>query len=116
MLENSSWAEALLALSHLTGDERHSDRAAHALKIFESVVPGKSYLGGHASRRMEEDEEALFLPAGAAWGRAQGPADPRAGAPGPGRRPVQFGLSPTAPVGVAGLRSPPDRPAFGFGA
>ncbi len=71
VLENSSWAEALLALSHLTGDEAHSDRAAHALKIFESVVPGKSYLGAHASRRMEEDEEALFLPAGAAWGRAR---------------------------------------------
>ncbi len=71
VLENSSWAEALLALSHLTGDEGHTDRAAHALKIFESVVPGKSYLGGHASRRMEEDEEALFLPAGAAWGRAR---------------------------------------------
>ena len=71
VLENSSWAEALLALSHLTGDEGHTDRAAHALKIFESVVPGKSYLGGHESRRMEEDEEALFLPAGAAWGRAR---------------------------------------------
>ena len=70
VLENSSWAEALLALSHLTGDEGHSDRAARTLKIFESVVPGKSYLGSHASRRMEEDEEALFLPAGAAWGRA----------------------------------------------
>ena len=41
------------------------------MRIFESVVPGKSYLAGHLSRRMEEDEEALFLPAGAAWGRAQ---------------------------------------------
>ena len=71
VLENSSWAEALLALSHLTGDEGHSGRASQALKIFESVVPGKSYLGAHASRRMEEDEEALFLPAGAAWGRAR---------------------------------------------
>ena len=71
VLENSSWAEALLALSHLTGDEGHSDRAARTLNIFESVVPGKSYLGSHVSRRMEEDEEALFLPAGAAWGRAR---------------------------------------------
>ena len=70
VLENSSWAEALLALSYLTSDEGHSDRAGHALKIFESVVPGKSYLGAHGSRRMEEDEEALFLPAGATWGRA----------------------------------------------
>ena len=70
-LDNGCWAEALLALSHLTGDAGYSDQAAAALRIFESSVPGKSYLGSHASRRMEEDEEALFLPAGAAWGRAQ---------------------------------------------
>ena len=70
-LDNGCWAEALLALSHLTGDAGYSGQAAAALKVFESVVPGKSYLGPHASRRMEEDEEALFLPAGAAWGRAQ---------------------------------------------
>ena len=71
MLDNSAWAEALLALSHLAGDLRYSKQAAEALEVFHSVVPGKSYLGDHASRRMEEDEEALFLPAGAAWGRAK---------------------------------------------
>ena len=71
VLDNSHWAEALLVLSQLTGDTAYSDRAAAALEIFGPVVPGKSYLGDHASRRMEEDEEALFLPAGAAWGRAQ---------------------------------------------
>lgn len=71
VLDNSSWAEALLVLAQLTGNETYAERAAAALKIFESVVPGKSYLGDHASRRMEEDEEALFLPAGAAWGRAR---------------------------------------------
>ena len=71
VLDNGCWAEALIALSYLTGDSQYSDRAAAALRILEPVVPGKSYLGGHASRRMEEDEEALFLPAGAAWGRAQ---------------------------------------------
>ena len=70
-LDNSCWAEALLGLSHLTGDDRYAERAAATLEIFESVVPGKSYLGDHASRRMEEDEEALFLPAGSAWGRAK---------------------------------------------
>ena len=70
-LDNGCWAEALLALSHLTGDAGYSQQAAAALNVFESVVPGKSYLGSHASRRMEEDEEALFLPAGAAWGRAR---------------------------------------------
>ena len=69
--DNACWAEALIALAHLTGDAAYSERAAAALAIFESVVPGKSYLGTHSSRRMEEDEEALFLPAGAAWGRAQ---------------------------------------------
>ena len=71
VLDNAHWAEALLTLSYLTGDARYSERADAALKIFEGVVPGKSYLGGHSSRRMEEDEEALFLPAGAAWGRAK---------------------------------------------
>ena len=71
VLDNSNWAEALLVLAHLTGETAYADRAAAALRIFEPVVPGKSYLGDHASRRMEEDEEALFLPAGAAWGRAK---------------------------------------------
>ncbi len=71
VLDNSCWAEALLVLSHLTGETVWADRAATSLRIFEPVVPGKSYLGDHASRRMEEDEEALFLPAGAAWGRAK---------------------------------------------
>ena len=70
VLDNSLWAEALLNLSQLTGDEGYAALAAAALRIFEPVVPGKSYLGSHSSRRMEEDEEALFLPAGAAWGRA----------------------------------------------
>ena len=71
VMDNARWAEALLTLSHLTGDLKYSERAAAALNIFEGVVPGKVYLGGHPSRRMEEDEEALFLPAGAAWGRAR---------------------------------------------
>jgi len=71
VLDNSCWAEALLVLSHLTADEGYTQWAAAALKIFEPVVPGSSYLGNHASRRMEEDEEALFLPAGSAWGRAK---------------------------------------------
>ena len=70
-LDNGCWAEALLALSHLTGDTGYGDKAAAALTIFEPVVPGRSYIGAHASRRMEEDEEALFLPAGSAWGRAR---------------------------------------------
>ena len=71
VIDNGRWAEALMWLSHLTDDHGYSERAAVALSVFETVVPGKSYLGGRASRRMEEDEEALFLPAGAAWGRAK---------------------------------------------
>ena len=69
--DNACWAEALMTLAYLSGDTGYSGRAAMALDVFESVVPGKSYLGGHLSRRMEEDEEALFLPAGSAWGRAR---------------------------------------------
>ena len=70
VLDNSLWAESLLSLAHLTGDDKYRRSARETLSIFESVVPGKTYVGDHASRRMEEDEEALFLPAGAAWGRA----------------------------------------------
>ena len=70
-LDNGSWAEALLILSELTGNGGYARRAAATLSVFDSVVPGKSYLGAHSSRRMEEDEEALFLPAGAAWARAR---------------------------------------------
>ncbi len=71
VLDNANWAEALLILSHLTGNDDCAERAAATLAIFDGVVPGRSYLGDHASRRMEEDEEALFLPAGATWGRAR---------------------------------------------
>lgn len=69
--DNAVWAESLLTLAYLTGDDSYAQRAASALDVFESVVPGSSYLGSHASRCMEEDEEALFLPAGSAWGRAR---------------------------------------------
>ena len=69
--DNACWAEALMTLAYLFGDTGCSDRATRTLDVFEAVVPGKSYIGGHHSRRMEEDEEALFLPAGSAWGRAR---------------------------------------------
>ena len=70
-LDNGHWAEALMVLSHLTDSGQYLERAGAALKKFEDSVPGRSYLGSQQSRRMEEDEEALFLPAGSAWGRAQ---------------------------------------------
>ena len=71
VLENACWSEALLTLAELTGDDQYRRQAAAALDTFDSVVPGQSYLGSRSSRRMEEDEEALFLPAGSAWGRAK---------------------------------------------
>ena len=69
--DNACWAEAIMTLAYLSGDTGYSDRATRTLRVFEPVVPGKSYVGGHLSRRMEEDEEALFLPAGSAWARAR---------------------------------------------
>ncbi len=70
-LDNAHWAEALMVLSHLSDDDTYQQQAAAALQVFESIIPGTSYLGDRQSRRMEEDEEALFLPAGSAWARAR---------------------------------------------
>jgi len=70
LLENSLLAEALLTLHCLTGEEGYRRLARSTLEVFNDVVPGSSYLGPRGSRGMEEDEERLFLPAGAAWGRA----------------------------------------------
>ena len=71
MLENSLLAEALAVLACLTGDAAYQERAALALSAFETIVPDSSFLGDRPSRRVEEDEEALFLPAGSAWARAR---------------------------------------------
>ena len=71
VLENALLAEALLGLACLTGQDEYFNLAADTLKTFQDVVPGSSFLGPEGSRRVEEDEEALFLPAGSAWGRAR---------------------------------------------
>ena len=71
VLENALLAEALIGLSCLTGQDKYFNLAAETLKTFQDVVPGRSFLGPEGSRRVEEDEEALFLPAGSAWGRAR---------------------------------------------
>ena len=71
VLENSLLAEALAVLACLTGDAAYQERAALALSAFETIVPDSSFLGDRPSRRVEEDEEALFLPAGSAWARAR---------------------------------------------
>jgi len=70
VLENSLLAEAWLVLSHLTGDETYLGLARNTIETFLNIAPDGSYSGVWGSRRMEEDEERLFLPAGAAWGRA----------------------------------------------
>ena len=70
VLENSLLAEALLSIADLNRDDEYLSLARNTLEIFQGVVPGKSYLGPEKSRRMEEDEERLFLPAGSAWARA----------------------------------------------
>ena len=70
VLENSLLAEAWLVLSQLTGDETYRRLARNTIETFLDIAPDSSYSGARGSRRMEEDEERLFLPAGAAWGRA----------------------------------------------
>jgi len=71
VLENALLAESLIGLSCLTGQDEYLSLAADTLKTFEEVVPGSSFMGAKGTRRVEEDEEALFLPAGSAWGRAR---------------------------------------------
>ena len=52
------------------GDEEYRKLGHSTLAAFQEAVASSSYLGPPGSRRMEEDEERLFFPAGAAWGRA----------------------------------------------
>ena len=70
VFENSLLTEDLLVMACLTGRNEYRALAQTTLGIFEPVVPGTSYLGPQESRRMENDEERLFLPAGSAWARA----------------------------------------------
>ncbi len=70
VMENALLGEALATLSCLTGDEQYLRETEQSLKVFGAVVPGGTYIGPKKSRRMEEDEERLFLPAGSAWARA----------------------------------------------
>ena len=71
VLENAWLAESLAVLGCLTGDDEYLNCASDALEAFESIVPGSSYLGPTQSRRVEEDEERLFMPAASAWARAR---------------------------------------------
>ena len=71
LLENALLAEALIALATITENETYLDEAMSTLNAFRRVVPGRSYLGPPGARKMEEDEERLFLPAASAWARAR---------------------------------------------
>ena len=77
VLENALVAEALTALAAVTGEERYLDSAGAILDAFSGAVPGRSYVGPPGARRMEEDEERLFLPAASAWARAWNTMDSR---------------------------------------
>lgn len=70
VLENALLAEALVSLGTITGSEGYLDEARTTLDAFSGVVPGQSYVGPPALRKVEEDEERLFLPAASAWARA----------------------------------------------
>ena len=70
VLENALLAEAMVTIYYLTGDQLYNDLARSTLNKFSQIIPGRSFIGDSNSRRMEEDEEVLFLPAGSAWARA----------------------------------------------
>lgn len=70
MLENSLLAGAWLILTNLTNKDTYLALARNTLESFQNTAPHSSYSGARGSRRMEEDEERTFLPAGASWGRA----------------------------------------------
>jgi uncharacterized protein YyaL (SSP411 family) len=70
VLDNALLAEALVTLATLTGVGAYLETAKATLETFTGVVPGRSCLGPAGTRRMEDDEERLFLPAASAWARA----------------------------------------------
>ena len=70
ILENSLMGVALIRLCCLTGQHALEQRARDTLSLFRGVAPGSSYLGPPGLRRMEEDEEKLYLPAAPVWAKA----------------------------------------------
>ena len=70
VLENSLLAVGMIRLSCLTGQQALEQRARDTLSLFRGVAPGSSYLGPPGLRRMEEDEEVLYLPAAPVWAKA----------------------------------------------
>ena len=72
VLENALLVEAMVTLATINQDEECFEAARATLDTFSEVVPGRSYLGPPRIRRVEEDEERLYLPAASAWARASG--------------------------------------------
>jgi hypothetical protein len=70
VLENALLAEAFISLGTITGKEEYLDEARTTLETFTGVVPYQTYIGPPGLRKVEEDEERLFLPAASAWARA----------------------------------------------
>ncbi len=70
VVENSNFAQVQATLYWLTGEGEYLESSRATMEAFQDTVPGSSYLGPPGLRRMEEDEERLFLPAGAAWAKA----------------------------------------------
>ena len=54
----------------ITRKEEYLDEARTTLETFSGVVPCQTYIGPPGLRKVEEDEERLFLPAASAWARA----------------------------------------------
>jgi len=70
VLENALLVEAMVTLATINREEECLKVARATLETFNEVVPGGSYLGPPRLRKVEEDEERLFLPAASAWARA----------------------------------------------
>ena len=70
VLENALLAEAFISLGTITRKEEYLDEARTTLETFSGVVPCQTYIGPPGLRKVEEDEERLFLPAASAWARA----------------------------------------------
>ena len=113
VLDNSLWAEALLTLAHLTGDEGYHTRAESTLNIFEPCGARQELLGRPRLPSYGRGRGGLVPPRGGCLGTRPGFPDPWPGQPGPRRRFVQSCLPPAPPVSVESARSPSHRPALG---
>ena len=116
VLDNAHRAEALLALSHLTGDTGYGDRAAAALSVFETVVPGRELSRDPRVPSHGGGRGGIVPPRGFRLGPGTRHADPRSGQFRAGGRFIPRRLSPSASRRCRHIRSPPAGAAPGCGA